>query len=1632
MSWPIIRRSVFLALTPFVCVDAGAELLDRGNGLIYDTELDITWLQDANYPATTGISPDGRLTWDEAVAWAADLVYQGYDDWRLPTTLSPDPSCGFSSLPAAGTGCTGSEMGRLFNVDGISSDTPGPFINLQPYWYWSQTEHPDDPSTIAYDFPFHTGFQTGDLKSSPANVWAVRDGDVANSSNVTYEFEGIVESIEGEANLEGLGIVPGVSTFSGSFTFDPESPPGSSSSSNSQYHFEGFFNASIDDTYQIIAQPRDVDPPSYGIFVANDSTVNGGDLFSITGQLEGIITYELPDRGAPVLNLRLSDSTESVFGDTSLPQSLDLESFDSAIFRVGTNICCDQASQYRISGRVLNLRLTEDRITPGTGEFDLYTLSPSTTSGELLTTIDPQSGATTSIVGETGFDLTGLAYDVTTDSLYSVADDVGDQSGSLVRVNKSTAASELVGSGLGIPATIANDILDITADPTGDSIFGIMRDGGSGVYLISIDTTTGQASYIGDTGLQFGIGLAYQPNTSQLLALTDDPLDPQLQRRLYEVNPATAEVTALDDPSITRFMERIAANPNDGTLFAIGGALGNPCCSNGVQTNALYSIDPELASESETFIGFHDNTSGSLSIEVVPRDQSQEETVYELYAIDINASSLVVLPFYGDTPIEPRVIARLPVATRGLVYDDIRDVLYAANAATDSLLTIDPMTGSVSEDRPFLLESSGSPNVINSVDDLAIGGGGRILGITADQFSGTSLVDIDSASGAATYFGGVSSQARGSTGLAYQPRDGFFYAVPGNVFNNLYRLDPDPASMADVQVGGIPGSRSDSIAIHPVTGDAFVAQSLLEPVNPSLLRMRTDDAQVLEDYELPPGIGVSGLAFVPVAPAPNPETLVIDPSSLEFGGVEVGSTTLRSVTATNFEDRTVNVGATTLPPFSVLSGSPVTLLANESQDIEIEFAPDVVGAQQGFLVVSADVEGSPFEVSLTGSGTEPPVFIPVPFGLSPGELSSPGPILENIEPTLSWNAVVGATTYLVRIRNLETDELLVNADVTVTSVSELLDPTTPFRWDVAACIDDLCSDFSDPRYFVTPDDNSSQDEPIEVPTRIDDRNVVFVDLSDHSVSNATSYTYELFEASYPERLAVQATGDCSDCISYERDVEVFDFDSVTAPRVGEYWLRMSESDGNMNVYYARYEYNGQGFEVTGVVDPTPTTPELELAPAVVEFGAVEVGSVGETVITVNNVASRAIAFAASTLPPFSLVVAAEFDLGPGEGVDVLVSFQPPSEGVFDGSFVVDSDAFGSPFLVPLGGVGVAMSTADVSLVPSSIDFGTIVIGNQAPSEILSISNSGNAELIFSEISIFEEAADDYLVDGTDCLTRVLASGENCLVQVDFFPSERGSRSASLSLLSNTPQSPNLVPLNGIGYVPNTRRCTRLWERFGELGRRCEILAFLRSDAYFSVPTSLVTDQELLDYVSTNRRDLVLLINQVSFGRDVLAFMNREARGFPNEDAYLRAIRRNREALDYADFFLALSLVGLDDLVTRGVRTSIGAIAPVIDGIAVFRRFEIALREFPLRTLMEGYFDLRSTGYSSAETRFEIENSGIYDEYIDLIIALQRRMTEDLLFVWLESAYGAWLLVAPGGEALRQGIGLTIAQDATGS
>jgi len=146
---------------------AGATLIDNLDGTVTQIRDDgskLMWLQDFSLSGTfPGAGTDGTLRYAEAVSWANQLVFAGYDDWRLPSAFNFD-----GSGPDYGFNVTTSEMGNLYYIelngtvgppDGTSHlGTEGPFININFLNHWSSTVYAPSPRSN-WGFGFGTGIQ---------------------------------------------------------------------------------------------------------------------------------------------------------------------------------------------------------------------------------------------------------------------------------------------------------------------------------------------------------------------------------------------------------------------------------------------------------------------------------------------------------------------------------------------------------------------------------------------------------------------------------------------------------------------------------------------------------------------------------------------------------------------------------------------------------------------------------------------------------------------------------------------------------------------------------------------------------------------------------------------------------------------------------------------------------------------------------------------------------------------------------------------------------------------------------------------------------------------------------------------------------------------------------------------------------------------------------------------------------------------------------------------------------------------------------------------------------------------------------------------------------------------------------
>ncbi len=178
-----------------------------------------------------------------------------------------------------------------------------------------------------------------------------------------------------------------------------------------------------------------------------------------------------------------------------------------------------------------------------------------------LVTIDPCNGTTT-IIGNTGIYLPhGLALDPSDGTLYAT-DDVSN----LYIIDKSTAVVNLVGP-VGYPHIGALDF-----DPTTGSLHGAYAYSSSTGYLIKIDTTTGEGTFVANTHRINGLCF----DEDGTLYASENGLYAGVDSSLYIVNKLTGEwsvlgsigvdnVLGIDQPVILDLVIEVAVDIKPGS-----------------------------------------------------------------------------------------------------------------------------------------------------------------------------------------------------------------------------------------------------------------------------------------------------------------------------------------------------------------------------------------------------------------------------------------------------------------------------------------------------------------------------------------------------------------------------------------------------------------------------------------------------------------------------------------------------------------------------------------------------------------------------------------------------------------------------------------------------------------------------------------------------------------------------------------------------------------------------------------------------------------------------------------------------------------------------------------------------------
>ena len=142
---------------------------------------------------------------------------------------------------------------------------------------------------------------------------------------------------------------------------------------------------------------------------------------------------------------------------------------------------------------------------------------------------------------------------------------------------------------------------------------------------------------------------------------------------------------------------------------------------------------------------------------------------------------------------------------------------------------------------------------------------------------------------------------------------------------------------------------------------------------------------------------------------------------------------------------------------------------------------------------------------------------------------------------------------------------------------------------------------------------------------------------------------------------------------------------------------------------------------------------------------------------------------------------------------ISVTFHSPTPGRFDAHLNVFSDSFtgANPEVLILSGTAVG---PQVSLDNTSLHFGVEGPGQTSPGQMITVKNTGNADLVVSAII----SPPDFPQTNT-CTSAAVPAGQTCTITVRFAPTVSGQQNVLLTIGANGIPSQDQVFMSGTGF-----------------------------------------------------------------------------------------------------------------------------------------------------------------------------------------------------------------------------------------
>ena len=222
---------------------------------------------------------------------------------------------------------------------------------------------------------------------------------------------------------------------------------------------------------------------------------------------------------------------------------------------------------------------------------------------------------------------------------------------------------------------------------------------------------------------------------------------------------------------------------------------------------------------------------------------------------------------------------------------------------------------------------------------------------------------------------------------------------------------------------------------------------------------------------------------------------------------------------------------------------------------------------------------------------------------------------------------------------------------------------------------------------------------------------------------------------------------------------------------------------------------GLNIPLSGTGTTTNTGGQLSVSPWTVNFGNVNVGSTVTKSITMSATgASVTVAsdFSSNSEFVISGPVSVPFTIPAGQSMTFKVAFKPTGSGTVTGTVQLKSNAADSSVNVDLSGDGTTTTVGQLSISPTSVNFGNVNVGS-TETHAITMSATGAPVTVSSDAS----SSSHFVVSGVS-LPFTIPAGQSKSFNVGFAPTAAGTVSGSVSFNSNAATAKVVESVTGTG------------------------------------------------------------------------------------------------------------------------------------------------------------------------------------------------------------------------------------------